>query len=81
MVRHISAPIAVAMGEGLPARIMVAKPIPAIGATPGMIFERSEIAWVHPELDNGLLAWRVREGLATGELKTALPATPRLTAA
>jgi len=81
MVRHISAPIAVAMGKDLPARIMVAKPIPAIGATPGMIFERSEIAWVHPELDNGLLAWRVRKGLATGELKTALPATPRLTAA
>ena len=80
MMRHVSEPCADLLGAGLPARVQLTRPIARIGASSGMTFRHNGIAWVHPDLDAGIMSWRVREGLATGEL-IELPETANLSAA
>lgn len=66
---HLRAATAEVLGDGLPRRVRLMCDLPQIGARAGMIFKHTGgCAWVHPDLDDGLLASRVRKMLDSREL-------------
>jgi len=56
-----------ALGGGLPQAVRLQRPIPKIGASAGMVFKRDGVAWTNPAVEDGIMGWRIKKGLATGE--------------
>ena len=65
---HIKPALSKALGDGLPLAVRLQRPIPQIGASAGMVFKRDGVAWTNPAIEDGIMGWRIKEGLATGEL-------------